>query len=167
MKTDLIIYLVDDHALFREGVKFLLSNCSNITSIQEANNGRELLDTVLEVKPDVILMDIEMPELNGVDTTRQVLKMMPDAKVIALSMYAHQSFYTDMLDAGAKGFLLKNSKFEDVQAAICEVVKGGNYFSPEILNSIIKGFSNKSTTALSNIDLSSREVEVLFNICIV
>jgi len=163
MKEKLKIFLVDDHTLFREGLRFLLSNSKLVSDIYEANNGKELLANVLNVKPDIILMDIEMLEMNGIEATQEVLKLYPETKIIALSMYANENYYTEMIDAGAKGFLLKNSKFEDVQNAIDDVYNGKNYFSPEILHAIIKNLNKK--TKKQNIDLTEREIEVLYNIC--
>ena len=163
--TDKIkIFLVDDHNLFREGLKFLLSGNELISEIYEAENGKDLLENVLDVKPDIILMDIEMPEMNGIEATKEVLKIYPEAKIIALSMYANENFYSEMIDAGAKGFLLKNSKFEDVKKAIADVNEGKNYFSPEILEAIIKNL-NKKKHQKKNSELTEREIEVLYNIC--
>ena len=158
------IYIVDDHQLFREGLKFLLSNCDYISVIFEASNGEELIKNIAQVHPDIILMDIEMPGMNGIEATRECLKIFPETKIIALSMYGNENYYTGMIDAGAKGFLLKNSKFDDVQRAIAEVSQGNNYFSPEILNGIIKNL-NKKKDAAKNSDLTSREIEVLYSIC--
>ncbi|MCF8297335.1 MAG: response regulator transcription factor [Saprospiraceae bacterium] len=158
------IFLVDDHTLFREGLKFLLSNFELVSEIYEAKNGKELIENLLIVEPDIILMDIEMPEMNGIEATIETLKIYPDSKIIALSMYANENFYTEMIDAGAKGFLLKNSKFEDVQKAIVDVYEGKNYFSPEILDAIIKNL-NKKKDKKKNIDLTEREIEILYNIC--
>jgi len=163
--TDKIkIYLVDDHNLFREGLKFLLSNDDLISEIYEAENGKDLLENVLDVKPDIILMDIEMPVMNGIEATKETLKIYPKSKVIALSMYGNENFYSEMIDAGAKGFLLKNSKFEDVKKAIADVNEGKNYFSPEILEAIIKNL-NKKKFKKKNTHLTEREIEVLYNIC--
>lgn len=158
------IFLVDDHTLFREGLNFLLSNYDLVSEIHEAENGKELLKNVLNVKPDIILMDIEMPGMNGIEATKESLKIYPESKVIALSMYAYENFYSEMIDAGAKGFLLKNSKFEDVKKAITDVYDGKNYFSPEILEAIIRNL-NKKKYKKTNTDLTEREIEVLYNIC--
>jgi DNA-binding NarL/FixJ family response regulator len=135
-----------------------------ISEIYEAENGKELLENVLKVKPDIIFMDIEMPVMSGIEATRETLKICPQSKIIALSMHGNENFYSEMIDAGAKGFLLKNSKFEDVQTAITDVNDGKNYFSPEILEAIIKNL-NKKKYKTSNSDLTEREVEVLYNIC--
>jgi NarL family two-component system response regulator LiaR len=158
------IFIVDDHQLFREGLKFLLSDWDFVDEVHEAENGKDFLEKLENVTPDIVLMDIEMPGINGIDATRECLKICPDAKIIALSMYGNENYYTGMIDAGAKGFLLKNSKFDDVQRAITEVVNGNNYFSPEILNGIIRNLNRKQNKP-KNSDLTVREIEVLYNIC--
>jgi len=164
MNKGLKIFIVDDHSLFREGLRFLLSNWELIDEIYEAKNGQELLDTIDNLIPDIVLMDIEMPELNGIDASLELRKKIPDIKIIALSMYANDDFYTDMINAGAKGFLLKDSKFEEVQQAIKSVKEGRNYFSPEILTSLVNNISEKNTSVQLK-ELSQRESEVLYNIC--
>ncbi|MCU4162631.1 response regulator transcription factor [Carboxylicivirga caseinilyticus] len=164
MKEKVSIYLVDDHILFREGIRFLLEKCDNVTAIYEANNGKELLVNVEEVSPDIILMDIDMPEMNGIEATYKTLQILPDCKIVALSMHADECFYKDMIDAGAKGFLLKNSRFEELQKAIEEVSKGNSFFSPEILNSILKNMSKAHKPDRSS-ELTEREAEVLLHIC--
>lgn len=158
------IYIVDDHRLFREGLKFLLAEVELIEEIAEADNGEEFLKNAQTFGPDIVLMDIEMPGMNGIQTTRKYLSGAPEGKVIALSMYGDENYYTRMIDAGAKGFLLKNSKFEDVQKAITEVANGNNYFSPEILNGIIRSLNHKNNGP-KNSDLTAREIEVLYLIC--
>lgn len=164
MKEKLTICLVDDHALFREGIRFLLSKWERIGTIYEAGNGKEVLELLEPCRPDIILMDIEMPGMNGIEATREVLNIYPQTRIIALSMYADECFYKDMIDAGAKGFLLKNSRFETVKTAISEVLENRSYFSPEILNSILKNMDQPAKKT-SNSDLSDREIEVLFHIC--
>jgi DNA-binding NarL/FixJ family response regulator len=109
-------------------------------------------------------MDIEMPIMNGIDATREVLKLCPATKVIALSMHANENYYSEMIDAGAKGFLLKNSKFEDVKKAITDVNNGKNFFSSDILTAIIKNLNKKKHTKNEEI-LTDREIEILYNIC--
>ncbi len=165
MEHKLKIYLVDDHSLFREGLKFLLNNSIYISEIREAVNGQDFLDHISEYLPDVVLMDIDMPVLNGIEATQQALKLFPDLKIIALSMYSDENFYTEMIEAGAKGFLVKNSKFNDVETAILEVYNDRNYFSPEILSSIVTKMNRKQNQP--DIDeLTKREMEVLLNICL-
>jgi DNA-binding NarL/FixJ family response regulator len=164
MKSGINIFIVDDHNLFREGLKLLLSKLSFINKIYEANNGKEFLNQIGDKEVDIVLIDIEMPVLNGIKTTEKVLEDYPDLKIIALSMYADESYYTNMIEAGAKGFLLKNSSFEEVQRAIREVYEGRSYFSSEIMNELIKNI-NRKKTARQNTELTDREIEILFHIC--
>jgi len=164
MNKKLTVFLVDDHALFREGIRFLLSKNKSIGTIYEADDGIALLEKISDICPDIILMDIDMPRMNGIEATRKVLDLLPDCKVIALSMHADECFYREMIDAGAKGFLLKNSRFGDVERAIEEVWQGNNYFSQEILESILKNINKPLSQHIAS-ELSEREIEVLFHIC--
>jgi len=158
------VILVDDHKLFREGLKLLLENLDYIKNVDEAGNGKELLKLIEKKQPDIIFMDIEMPVMDGITATQQVLKLHPGLNIIALSMYGDENYYTPMINAGAKGFVLKNSGIQDVETAIQTVISGNNYFSQEILNRLINSIGKKSKTKESN-ELSEREEEVLFHIC--
>lgn len=158
------LYIVDDHQLFREGLKFLLSGWDFISEIYEAESGEAFLNMTDETEQAIVLMDIELSGINGIETTEKCLQQHPDWKIIALSMYGNENYYSGMIDAGASGFLLKNSKLEDVKKAISEVAEGNNYFSPEILSGIIQNI-NKKKNGPKNSDLTEREIEVLFNIC--
>lgn len=158
------IHLVDDHALFREGLKFLLSQSESICEVRESENGKQFLDSLAVEVPDVVFMDIQMPEVDGITATRIAIEQYPSLKIIALSMYADEDYYSKMIDAGARGFLLKNSQFDDVMKAVLEVYEGRNYFSPEILEGIVSNL-NKGRQVKQQIDLTEREIEVLYNIC--
>ncbi|MBR5433739.1 MAG: response regulator transcription factor [Bacteroidales bacterium] len=160
----LTIHLVDDHSLFREGLKFLLSNCDFIADIEESENGKIFLEKLEKNVPDVVLMDIEMPEIDGIKASKMALEKYPNLKIIALSMYAEEEYYSKMIDVGVRGFLLKNSQFEDVQKAILDVNEGNNFFSQEILDRIIANLYKKKTEK-PILDLTERELEVLYNIC--
>ncbi|MDQ1771909.1 response regulator [Labilibaculum sp. A4] len=164
MTEALKLALVDDHDLFREGLSFLLNNQNSKPEIKEVSNGQELLDLLAKWQADIILMDIEMPVMNGIEASNEVMKKYPASKIIALSMHANENYYSEMIDAGAKAFLLKNSSFEEVQQAIEAVMEGRNYFSPEILESIIANLNRKKNQP-SKSDLTQREVEILYNIC--
>ena len=164
MKDKLTIYLVDDHHLFREGLKFLISKLPYVKEIHEASNGKQFLESQGFAKTDIALMDIEMPVLDGIHATQKAMEINPELKVIALSMYSDENYYQSMIDAGAKGFLLKNSTFEDVEKAINEVYLGNCYFSAEIMNDIVKNL-NKKKGASTNQELTQREIEILYNIC--
>lgn len=158
------IYLVDDHALFREGLRFLLQKMDGVSMIYEAENGAELLQGLEQYDVDLILLDIEMPVMNGIETAERALKIRPDMKIIALSMYADDNYYASMIEAGADGFLLKNSSFSEVKRAIEEVMNGKNYFSLEILQAILNRL-NRPKEQKEAQELTERENEVLFHIC--
>jgi DNA-binding NarL/FixJ family response regulator len=164
-KDNLTIVLADDHKLFREGLKVLLSQFSFVKQILEVENGKEFIDLVKkEIFFDIIFMDIEMPIMDGITATKEGLKHNPELKIIALSMYGEEDYYTQMINAGAKGFMLKNSGIDDIEKAINTVINGHNYFSPEILNSLIKSFGKQEEKEKSS-KLTQREEEVLFWIC--
>lgn len=162
------IYIVDDHKLFREGLKLLLSAQDFVHHIYEASNGREFVENLTFVDCDIVLMDIEMPEMNGIEATKVALKMKPDLKVIVLSMYGDEQYYYKMVDAGVKGFVLKNSGIEKVIAAICSVAKGENYFSEELLFNILSNIrdNNKPEAEVPDNEISDRELEILYHVCL-
>lgn len=159
------IIIVDDHSLFRNGMKLLLSNSGNFQIIAEASNGKEFLSLLETVIPDIVLMDIEMPMMTGIEATEKAIEKYPNLKVIGLSMYGEEEYYYKMIEAGVKGFLLKNSEINEVNAAITAVYNGGKYFSQELLYNVVKNI--RSNTSISeNIEVSDRELEVLKQICI-
>ncbi len=160
------IYLVDDHKLFREGLKLLLSTQDFVHHIYEASNGREFLENLSFVDCDVVLMDIEMPEINGIDATREALKIKPGLKIIVLSMYGDEQYYYQMIDAGAKGFMLKNTGIENVITAIRKVAAGENFFSEELLFNILNTMRDaKNEPDSRDNELSEREMEILCHVC--
>lgn len=158
------IALADDHHLFRNGLKILLSGYSEFDVVAEASNGVELLKVLENCPADVILMDINMPEMDGVEATSRISRQTPAAKVIALSMYGEEEYYYRMVDAGARGFILKDSDISDVHDAIVAVHRGGNYFSQELLYHVIRRIKNREQEEKSS-SLSRREKEILLKIC--
>jgi DNA-binding NarL/FixJ family response regulator len=159
------ISIVDDHSLFRKGLKLLLSAYSEIEVVSESSNGIEFLQSLEEKQPDIILMDIEMPEMNGIEATRQAVEKYPALKIISLSMFGEEQYYYKMIDAGAKGFILKNSDIDEVVKAIKSVMQGETYFSQELLYNVVKNFSEVRKTEQMQIQLSQRELEILDLIC--
>lgn len=161
------IYLVDDHKLFREGLKLLLSTQDFVHHIYEASNGVEFIETLSFVDCDIVLMDIEMPGMSGIEATQVAMRMKPDLKVIVLSMYGEEQYYYKMIDAGAKGFLLKNSGIENVVTAIKKVAEGENFFSEELLVNILNNIrdNNKVEPESLENEISERELEILFHVC--
>ncbi len=156
------IILVDDHALFRSGLRLLLENLDVVNTIYEASDGVEFLDNIDQDSVDIVLMDIDMPRMDGVEATKKALGKYPELKIIALSMYGDEGYYYKMINAGVKGFLLKESNISEVENAIKAVGEGGNYFSPDILYNLVKHIDEvKDSPDI----LSVRESEVLYHIC--
>jgi len=148
--------VVDDHKIFRESLTYVLESQANVNVIAQANNGRELLSILKNTKPDIVLLDIEMPEMDGVETTREALKLYPDLNILVLSMHNDEEFYSAMIDYGVKGFILKESDTVEVIRAVKEIVKGSLYFSQDLLLRLLK--KRKENVV---VDLTQREQEVL------
>ena len=162
------IYIVDDHKLFREGLKLLLSTQDFVQHIYEASSGDEFVENLSFVDCDVVLMDIEMPGMNGIEATQVAMRMKPELKIIVLSMYGDEQYYYKMVDAGVKGFILKNAGIEKVITAIGKVAEGDNYFSEEllvnILNSMRDNNKQEQHEGMEN-EISERELEILYHVC--
>ena len=166
------IALVDDHSLFRRGLKVLFSSRPDFEVVADAGSGGEFLAMLPSARPDVVFMDYDMPEMNGAETAERALAEYPDLKVITLSMFGDSAYYSRMMSSGAKGFLLKDSEFDEVVEAVETVYSGGTYFSASLLESL----SHSIRSAASGVDLaadavaesdrlSDREVEILVAIC--
>lgn len=164
-KTRIII--VDDHHIFREGLKYVLTTFSDFEVVSEAENGNEFLKIIENIHADIVLMDIEMPEMNGIEATKIAVKKYPGIRIIALTSFTDDIYYYNMIKAGALGFLYKKSGPDELEKAIYNVVKGANYFSQELLRKIIFNVSNTGVNSLltQNIKISNREKEVLLLIC--
>ena len=146
-KTRIII--ADDHQLFRNGLKMLLESIPGFEIAGEASNGEEFLQ-VLRISPaDVALMDISMPEMDGIEATKRGLKIDPSISIIALSMFGEEEYYYKMVDAGAKGFILKDSDISEVREAIQTVRRGGSYFSQELLYHVIQKIKHRENETKS------------------
>ncbi|MFT3751668.1 MAG: response regulator transcription factor [Paludibacter sp.] len=162
------IIIVDDHLIFRQGLNSILTvgNIANV--IGEASNGLEFLELLSTQKPDLVLMDIDMPHMNGIDATEKALALIPDLKIIAFTMFSDEDYYYKMIDRGVKGFILKTSGINELEAAVRQVILGESYFSNELLRQIISNFSRKNETkhVAKHDVLTDREIEVLKNICI-
>jgi DNA-binding NarL/FixJ family response regulator len=153
------VFIVDDHALFRKGLSYALSSADHIGNIYEAANGKEFLMALEDNTPDVVLMDISMPGMDGPEATRRALQKYPDLKIIALSMHDDMEHFKLMIDAGVMGFLSKDADLEDVLEAIHTVANGHKVFSQELMYDLVKELStSRQKTEL----LTEREKEVLF-----
>lgn len=158
------VILVDDHLLFREGLKLMLNLNPKIGTIYQAANGIEFLELLEKITPDVVLMDIDMPWMDGIEATIKALSKWPQMKIIALSMYGDDEYYIKMIEAGARGFILKNSDIEVVEQAIEAVMAGQNYFSSEVMANLVIHLNKKKNDEVKN-ELTERESEILYHIC--
>jgi DNA-binding NarL/FixJ family response regulator len=161
MKT-IRILLADDHDLFRAGIRALLDNLDGIEVVAEAGNGREALRLCQAHHPDVALMDIMMPELNGLDATARLAAISPGTRTIILSMNAHEEYVLQALRAGAVGYLLKNISPTELEQAIRTVVRGETYLSPAISKHLIAAYLQRVGGEISSLErLTPRQREVL------
>lgn len=157
------VLIVDDHVLMRQGLAALLSEQDGVTVLGEANDGREALRFCGPLSPDVILMDVAMPGLNGADATRLLARDHPHANVLALSMHTDQISVERMLEAGAKGYVLKSSSLQEMLIAMRHVANGYCYISPEVMTPLLNRFLNRESPdrVETTSSLSTRENEVL------
>ncbi|MFT3739793.1 MAG: response regulator transcription factor [Breznakibacter sp.] len=165
MSDKLTVILVDDHILFRNGFKLLLQNLPDIDVVGEAANGEEFLDNLSVHDPDLVFLDIAMPVMDGCVAAQKALGRRPHLKIIALSMYGDESYYSQLNEIGVKGFLLKSSDFKEVQMAIEKVAAGGTYISQEIMANILVSQRERKSANYSASQLSEREQEILKEVC--
>ena len=157
MMKNINIILADDHKMVREGLKSIIEKQPNMKIIAEANNGASAIALSKQYKPDVVVMDISMPDISGIDATRTILGSCPKTRIMILSMHADSRFVKEAVDAGALGYVLKDSASEELIFAIRKVYNGEAFLSSKITESMIKNLNNTGT----EIALSSRELEVL------
>lgn len=156
------VLIADDHTIMRAGLRSLLEKEDQIEVVAEAENGRKAVQLAVEHKPDVVVMDVSMPDLNGIEATSQVLESLPDAKVIALSMHTDKRFVMGMLRAGASGYLLKDCASQELASAIISVASNKKYLSPDIAGVVIEdslyGGQQEGESVSSMISAREREV---------
>ena len=153
------ILLADDHAVVRQGFKMILSEQPDMEIVGEAGNGREAVELAESLKPDIVVMDVAMPELNGIEATRRLATSVPHARVVALSMHKDSVYVRETLRAGARGYLLKDSVAGDLVSAIRAVASGEGDISPAVSNAVLDDYRRHVTNPIDL--LSSREREVL------
>jgi two-component system, NarL family, response regulator NreC len=158
------VLIADDHGIVRQGLRALLEKSPDVSVVGEASDGRDAVRLAAELRPNIVVMDIAMPMLNGVDATSQILSRDPEIKVIILSMHSDESYILRALSAGAKGYLLKDSAEGDILPAVQTVAKGRPYFSPVIASTLLDEYlqTMKKNKVRDSYDLlSEREKEVL------
>jgi DNA-binding NarL/FixJ family response regulator len=168
MKTIKVI-LVDDHELVRTGIRSLMQNISGIEVIAEANNGRDAVRLIDELMPDLVLLDIAMPELNGLEVVSRIAKDNTNTKVIILSMHKNEEYVVQALKAGASGYLLKDSSANELEIAVSAVIRGETYLSPAISKHVVDNYLRRITDRSAEQDrgpdifkqLTSRQREIL------
>jgi DNA-binding NarL/FixJ family response regulator len=159
------VIIVDDHTLFRNGLRILLNNMENYQVTGEAANGRQFLDLLEKEVPDLVLLDINMPVMDGIEAATLAREKHPDLKIITLSMYGEEDYYYKMVDAGVKGFVLKNSDIKEVKTALNVVYDGGSFFSSELLQNLVNSLKSAPKSKEFHAELSEREMEILILIC--
>ena len=155
----LSILLADDHAVVRNGFRHILAAEWDMEVVGEASNGREAVDMAEQLKPDVVVMDVTMPELNGIEATRRLLQVSPKTRVLALSMHKDSVYVREILRAGAKGYLLKDCSPKDFLRAVRLVASGKGFLSPEVSEAVLDDYRKHVTNPIDL--LTSREREVL------
>jgi two-component system, NarL family, response regulator NreC len=153
------ILLADDHSVVRSGFRALLTAQSDLEVIGEASDGRDAVEQTLALQPDVVVMDVTMPNLNGIEATRRVTQEAPRVRVLALSMHKDAVYVREILRAGAKGYLLKDSGENDLIAAVRALAKGEGYISPAVSDAVLTDYRKHVTDPIDL--LTSREREVL------
>jgi len=168
MKYSIRLIIADDHEIFRDGLALMLSRQKDIILLGQASNGKELAELTEQQNPDVIITDIKMPVMDGIQASRLILKKQPDTKIIALSMFDEETLIVDMLEAGAKGYLLKNADKQEVLDAIETVYEDKTYYchhtSARLTNMIVKSNFNPYKKK-EPVSFNEREIEIIKLIC--
>ena len=168
MKSKINLIIVDDHKIFRDGLKLLLSHFNFVGDIQEASNGLEFLEMLQSSMPDIVLMDINMPVMGGIEATQKALDKYPELKIIVLTTFHNEDYVEQMMLAGVEGYMLKRSSPEEFETALTRVHSGGNYFSDEIVRTVARNLNRirEETARKASLPIfTDREQEVLDLIC--
>ena len=157
------VYIVEDHAIFREGLKRVIESMAGVELIGEAENGVQFLETLKKKKPDIVLMDIKMPLMDGITATEKALLLYPKLKIIILTMFGEEEYLYSLIQKGISGFMLKTARIIEIERAIQMVSEGKQYYSPEINGLLVKKLRQGTANEMES--LSSRENDVLALIC--
>ncbi|MFI5212096.1 MAG: response regulator, partial [Ignavibacteria bacterium] len=165
MKTTKIL-IVDDHEVVRDGLKNILTSLENITIAGEAGNGEDAVKMYSSLKPDLVIMDISMPGMNGIEATKIIKEKDPDARILILTMHDNQEYLNQIIRSGAKGFILKNTDKDELLEAVKTVSGGDNFFSKDISKLIIDNYIRTAKETEKNdgykeVPLTKREIEIL------
>ena len=157
------VLLADDHKIIRDGLRMLIDREAGMEVVAEAENGRQTVRLAQKLSPHVVIMDVTMPDMNGIDATRRLAEEAPGVRVIGLSMHSDRRYILGMLEAGARGYLLKDCAFEELAAAIRNVAAGNTYLSPKIADVVVKGYLDRTSGPSPGLGsaLTPREREVL------
>lgn len=155
------ILITDDHQLFREGISNLLSASPQIEIVGQAENGQQAIEKARQLKPDIVMMDLSLPLINGVEATRILQKELPQTKILVLSMHAEKNYIKEALEAGAAGYLSKDCTYDQLIEAINSVHQGKKYLSGNITEVLIQDYLNKEAVPEIKAELSERESEIL------
>ena len=155
------ILVADDHALIRTGMKNLLEGNKDFVVVGEASDGEEVIQKARELKPDVVVMDISMPKVNGIDATRILKQERPETGVLVLTMHENAEYAHQVFKAGASGYVLKNAGKEEISTAIHAVARGEKYFSSRVSEIVMSEYARKSEIRTSEVALTKREREIL------
>lgn len=168
MAKKIKVVIADDHALFRKGMASIIQDFDNVEVIGEAGTGTELMDKIGECDPDVILLDLKMPEMDGMEANKLIQKQHPNVKVVVLSMYDDDKFIIHLIEMGANGYLLKNADPEEVEDALNAVMENGFYFNNHVSRVMLKGLISKQKEKPKfddTAEFTQREMQVLQLIC--
>jgi DNA-binding NarL/FixJ family response regulator len=163
MTTRKKIMIVEDHAMFREGMKRVISEIEDLDLVGEAGDGVEFLRLLKKVEPDIVLMDIQMPKMDGIEATEKALKIYPSMKIFVLSMFGEEEYVYSMVERGVSGFILKTAGLLDFQRAIAKILAGQQYYSEEIMGILVKKF--RSYDSPDKLVFSMKEKDVLQLLC--
>lgn len=159
------IVIVDDHEFFRNGLKMVINRLKYARVVGEASNGQEFLDLMKTIDADMVLMDIQMPVMNGMEATELAIQQNPELKIIALTMFNEDEYLQRMIDAGVKGFLLKNITKDTLDQALQAIAAGNNYYSPELWDFFTKAVTKDNKSTNPDLQFTRREMDVLKLLC--